>query len=145
MLPAMYAFGWPFRIATALMGLGFFLGMFVQYHDPAPVPRVAFYGAAAILALVSAIRTLPPRISAGLGSMAFIWAVSLAPEVLGRQQLAQALVDDRLLSPETEASRHFVGLIAIALWMGVTTARSLRRRRSIEQPQTGPVLAGEHA
>lgn len=124
----MYSFGWPFRIASALMGLTFFLAVFLQYHDPAPVPRVAFYGAAAILALLSAIRPLPARVPGVLGGLAFIWAVALTPDVLGGQQLAHALLDGDLLAPETQASRHFVGLVAIALWMAATAARSLRRR-----------------
>ena len=70
------------RVAFAAFAVLFALSVAVQYNDPDPLPWMALYGCAAVVAgLAAAKRSM--LVPAGVvGLVALVWALTLAPSRL---------------------------------------------------------------
>ncbi len=119
------------RVASAVWALVFFASAVVQYNDPDPIQWMAVYGAAAVISAIAVFR--PGRPAWGwpalVAAVAFAWAFSIVPRVVGKIGLADLFATMKAGTPAIEESREAIGLAMVATWM-VVLALSSRRRSS---------------
>jgi hypothetical protein len=119
---------WPLRVAAGLVGVLFVLFAALQLNDPDPEVWATFYGAAALVCFAAASgHSWPPLTGLfGLGSLAF------ALPLLGalRHTSWGDLFDfASMKTVATEESREALGLVFVAIWMGVLWWVSRRARK----------------
>ena len=111
------------RAADALMLVLFTFGAVVQVNDPDPARWIAAYALAAAACLLSLLRRLHWTLPAMLGAVALVWAVTLAPGVVGRVPFAEMFGAWEMRNVGIEESREMYGLLIIAAWMGLLAMR----------------------
>lgn len=112
-----------FRIANVVMAVLFAISAAVQYNDPDPLQWMALYGAATLACLAALRRRPDPWVPAAIAVVALVWALSLAPSVLG---VLPARDIFQLRSAAGEEGREMYGLLIVAVWM---TLLALTARR----------------
>jgi hypothetical protein len=112
---------------NCLMAALFVFSVVVQYNDPDPLRWMAVYGAAA-LACVLAIfgRGYWPLVAA-LGLVALVWALTLAPAVVGKVRFGELFESFEMKDERVEVAREMGGLLIVAFWMAVLTVAFWRR------------------
>ena len=111
----------------------FLFGAVVQLNDPDPWLWVGIYLAAS-LATVASVRW-PAQIILPVivGTVAIIWAVTLAPAVVARVPFLEMFSAWEMQNVGIEQSREMYGLLVIALWMFVLAWRGSKSKRSSQQ------------
>lgn len=118
--------GWT--VANIIAALLFAASVAVQINDPDPLPWVAIYGGAAIIALLECVRRVRPVFPALLSLTALGWAASIAPRVIGKVPFAEMFDAFEMKNVGVEESREMYGLLLVALWMAVVAFAGRRRR-----------------
>jgi hypothetical protein len=114
------------RIADALLFLMFLLSVVVQFNDPDPIRWAAIYGAAALVCLLSLmgrVRKWQPLV---VGAIALVWALTIAPRVVGRVDPQSMFSAWEMKSEGIEESREMYGLLIVAFWMALVAVRAER-------------------
>jgi hypothetical protein len=106
------------RAVNAVMFLLFLLAVAVQYNDPDPLRWMTVYGLAALGCLLAIFGRLPRAGAALLAAAALVWALLLAPRVVGRQSL------------NSEEGREMMGLLIVVFWMTLLFFRARPREAS---------------
>jgi hypothetical protein len=115
-----------FRPLNWLMAALFAFAVVVQLNDPDPAIWIAVYGAAALVAAMTARKGQPPRVAAGLvGVVALAWGTWLALGIPAGNVYARMFDAWEMTSAPIEEARETIGLFIVAAWMGVL---GLRRR-----------------
>ena len=104
---------------NGIMLLAFLASVAVQYNDPDPMRWVAIYGAAALACARAATGRIGWFFPALVGGAAIVWAVSLAPGVLGHVGFGELFQAFEMKDVRVEVGREFGGLLIIAGWMAV--------------------------
>jgi hypothetical protein len=114
------------RYANIVMAVLFLLSAAVQYNDPDPIQWMAIYGVSAA-ACVAAVRgSLPRPYPAAVAIVALVWALSLAPSVVGVMPARDIF---QLRSGAGEEGREMYGLLIVTAWMTLLAFTAHRRRR----------------
>jgi hypothetical protein len=119
--------GRSWLIADTVMLLLFAFSVVVQFNDPDRLRWAAIYAAAALACLLSVARRLPWGLPALIGTAAILWAVSLAPDVVGRVPFLDMFGAFEMKDEGIEVSREMYGLVLVATWMAILTWRAVRR------------------
>jgi hypothetical protein len=115
------------QAANVAMFFVFLAFVAVQYNDPDPYLWMPMYGAAA-LACWLRWRSRSHRGIAGLlGIVALVWALFLAPDVVGRVSFSEMFSSFRMISQLVEEEREMFGLLIVAGWMGILLLASRRK------------------
>lgn len=120
--------GW--RIADALFLVMFLFSVIVQFNDPDPLAWVAIYGLAAVACALSLLGRLRAWFPAVVGALALLWAINIAPRVVGRVPFLEMFGAFEMKDLGVEESREMYGLLLIALWMAILFVRNRVTRRS---------------
>lgn len=115
-----------------VMAASFLFSVIVQFNDPDPVWWMAIYGcacAACVLAILGRNRWFFP---AAIGLIALVWALSLAPEVVGNVRFGEMFEAFEMKDQRVEVAREAGGLLIIAFWMAVLVFHGLRRKSGAE-------------
>ncbi|MGD8279188.1 MAG: transmembrane 220 family protein [Gemmatimonadota bacterium] len=107
------------RAANGLMLLAFLASVAVQYNDPDPLRWVVIYGAAALACARAVTGRSGWILPALVGAAALVWALSLAPGVLGRVGFGELFEAFEMKDVRVEVGREFGGLMIIVGWMAV--------------------------
>lgn len=120
-----------FRAINAAMAALFVFGAAVQYNDPDPLRWMSMYLAAAVVALMAAVRSRS-SVTAPLlpGIVALVWAVVTASEGPPLDLYARMFEAWEMRSSEVEEAREASGLLIIAFWMAVVAAHAWKQRCS---------------
>ncbi len=110
-----------FSILNALMLAAFGMSVLVQYNDPDPLPWMSIYGAAAGAVLWRMRGSLPRGIPLAVGLIALLWAVTVAPDVIGKVGFSEIFASYEMKTAAVEKAREMGGLLIVAVWMGVLT------------------------
>ncbi|MEP7337447.1 MAG: transmembrane 220 family protein [Acidobacteriota bacterium] len=113
---------------NCLMTAAFLFSVAVQYNDPDPLHWMAIYGAAAIACILTFKRGGWWPLPAAIGLIALLWALSYAPQVIGKVRFGELFEAFEMKDERVEVAREMGGLLIIAFWMAVLTVVSLRRR-----------------
>jgi hypothetical protein len=100
----------------------------VQINDPDPLPWMAVYGGAALIALLECIRPVRPIFPALLSVTALGWAATIAPRVIGKVPFAEMFGAFEMKDVRVEESREMYGLLLVAFWMAAVAMVAWRRR-----------------
>ena len=119
--------GWT--VANVVAALLFAASVVVQVNDPDPLPWMAIYGGAAIIALLECTRQVRPVFPALLSVTALGWAATIAPRVIGRVPFAEMFGAFEMKNVGVEESREMYGLLLVALWMAAVALAGWRRRK----------------
>jgi hypothetical protein len=111
------------KVIALLLALLFLFGLAVQYNDPDPLPWMAMYAAAALACILAAVGRLPRWLPAMVTLVAAVWAVALAPGVIGRVNPLEMFEEFEMKSPQIEQAREMFGLLIIAVVMLALLAR----------------------
>jgi len=118
------------RILNLLMAALFLFGAAVQFNDPDSAVWIVTYlvaaGACAFAHRNPASWTVPAVVAAAC----VIWAIMLAPSVLGRVPFGSMFGAWEMQNVGIEQSREMYGLLIIAAWMVVLAVRGYRHSRS---------------
>jgi len=110
-----------------LMTACFLFSVIVQYNDPDPLPWMVIYGLAAAACVLAILDrgswVFPPAV----GAVTLVWAITLAPGVLGRVGFSELFEAFEMKDARVEVAREMGGLLIVAFWMSVLTVRKLRR------------------
>ena len=117
--------GWT--VANVVAAVLFAASVAVQLNDPDPLPWMAIYGGAVIIALLEIIRRVRPVFPALLSVTALAWAATIAPRVIGRVPLAEMFGAFEMKNAGVEESREMYGLLLVALWMAAVAIAAWRR------------------
>jgi hypothetical protein len=116
------------RVADAVFLLLFAFSVVVQVNDPDPLRWIAIYGAAAIACLVG--KQFHWTVPVAIGLVALAWAITIAPNVLGRVPFREMFREFEMKSAGVEESREMYGLLLVAGWMAVLAHRAFWRRQA---------------
>ena len=115
------------RVADGIFLLLFAFSVVVQVNDPDPLRWIAIYAAAAVACLVGSRLHWTAPVAIGLVALA--WAVTLAPNVIGRVPFREMFQEFEMKNRGVEESREMYGLLLIAGWMAVLGHRAFWRGR----------------
>jgi len=107
------------RVLNGIMLLAFLASVAVQYNDPDPIGWVAIYGAAALACARAVTGRSGWILPALVGAAALVWALSLAPGVLGQVGFGELFEAFEMKDVRVEIGREFGGLMIIVGWMAV--------------------------
>jgi hypothetical protein len=120
--------------ANGLMAIAFLFSILVQLNDPDPFRWIAVYALALIACGLELLDRSHWSLPAAAGLIAGIWAVSLAPLVLGHVPFFAMFGDWEMHDVGIERSREMYGLLGIVIWMAVLVMAAARRRAAREDP-----------
>jgi hypothetical protein len=115
-------------VANLIAAVMFAASVAVQINDPDPLPWMAIYGGAAIIAALECTRRVRPVFPALLSVTALGWAATLAPRVIGRVPFADMFGAFEMENVGIEESREMYGLLVVGLWMAAVALAGWRRR-----------------
>ena len=113
--------------ANGLMLLMFVFSVIVQYNDPDPWLWMLVYGVAAVVCARELMGKTRWEAAAAVGIIAFIWAGTISPRVIGVVPFASMFEEFEMKNAQVEESREMYGLLLITLWM-LAVAFVARRR-----------------
>ena len=115
-------------IANAVMLLAFVFSVIVQFNDPDPFTWVLIYGAAAVVCAFELRRLVHPLVPTGIAVAAVVWALTIAPRVVGKVRFSAMFAEFEMANIGVEESREMYGLVIVALWMSAVAVAAWRRR-----------------
>jgi hypothetical protein len=104
----------------------FLIAAALQYNDPDPIQWMAIYGLAALACLLALAGRLPRPVPGLIGLAALVWALALAPAVVGRVSLGELFESYTMKSQSVEEAREMGGLLVVTAWMAVLALRRAR-------------------
>src|SRR5262245_6545764 len=116
------------KILNYVMTACFLFSVIVQYNDPDPVRWMLIYGLAAVacgLAIAGRLNWMFPAL---VGIVALAWAMTLAPNVIGKVAFGELFEAFEMKDERVEVAREFGGLLIVTFWMAALVFQSLRRR-----------------
>ncbi|MEO6726888.1 MAG: transmembrane 220 family protein [Blastocatellia bacterium] len=116
------------KILNYVMTAAFLFSVAVQYNDPDPLRWMAIYGAAAAACVMAIQRRGEWLLPAAIGAIALVWALSYAPQVIGKVRFGELFEAFEMKDARVEVAREMGGLLIVTVWMAVLTVVSLRRR-----------------
>ncbi len=116
-----------FRLLSALAIALFCLASAVQWNDPDPLRWAALYAAAAVVTARVVWGGMGAVIPAALGAIALVWAVALLPAAM-RSSFPELFRTWQMMGPAVEVGREALGLLIVAVWMGVLFRQSRARK-----------------
>jgi hypothetical protein len=116
------------RILDWIFGALFLLGAIVQYNDPDPLRWMLIYLAAATSCVLAALGRVHWSFPAAVALGALLWAVTLAPQVLGSVEASELIGAWEMKDARIEVGREMYGLLIIAAWMSLIVVVELRGR-----------------
>ena len=122
-----------FGVANRIMAVLFLISAIIQFNDPDPLRWAAVYGAAGFACLAAGRFRYSWPLPAGVGLVAFAWAVSLSP-ILPNLKLGDLARTMHAGTPSIELGREFLGLLIVLGWMVFLVVVSLR---SLPRPRAG--------
>lgn len=112
------------NVLNFLMTAFFAAAVGVQYGHPTSVLGMVIYGAAGIACVLTIrnteIKLLPPVV----GVIALAWALTFAPDVVGKVRLDEVFRLSEMERNGVGAAREIVGLLMVTVWMVVLTIAS---------------------
>jgi hypothetical protein len=120
----------PFKILNYFMLVVYLYMVVVQYNDPDTLLWVSIYGIAAIICFLASRDRLHWGISAIMAGVALVWALTLAPDVIGKVSFSELFGNLYMKTLAIEQAREMGGLLIVAGWMIVLTL-SVRRQEMI--------------
>lgn len=124
--------------ADVVMLLAFVFSVLVQVNDPDPLVWMTVYGLAAVACGLSIARRGHWTFPAAVAVATVIWAVTIAPRVVGRVPFLDMFGAFEMADAGIEESREMYGMLLVAAWMTVLSVRRARRRRAEPEPQGSP-------
>jgi hypothetical protein len=115
--------------ANALLLLAFAFSVVVQFNDPDPAIWMTIYALAAVACALELAGRGHIVLPALVGVLAAVWAVAIAPHVLGKVPFLAMFGAWEMKDVGIEESREMYGLLIVATWMAVLTIAAVRRRR----------------
>jgi hypothetical protein len=115
--------------ANAIMLLMFAFSVVVQVNDPDPLVWMTVYGAAAVVCGLELRRRTPWWAACGVGVVALVWAVTIAPRVVGVVPFTSMFAEFEMKDAGVEEAREMYGLLLVAAWMLAIEVAVIRRRR----------------
>jgi hypothetical protein len=115
------------RAFCAVMALMFVFSVVVQYNDPDPVRWMTIYGLAALSCLWGLRGPVPWPAPAVVGVASLVWALTLAPTVLGHVRFGEMFESFEMHEVRVEQGREMGGLLIVTAAMVVLLV--LHRRR----------------
>ena len=116
-------------ILNYVMTACFVFSVVVQFNDPDPLRWMAIYGAAATACVFALRRRGAWRLPAAIGTVASVWAATIAPRVLGQVAFGELFEAFEMKDLRVEEARECGGLLIVAVWMAVLVGSALYRRR----------------
>ena len=116
-----------FKVVNWAMLAAFIFSVVVQYNDPDPVRWMLIYGLAALACILELRGRLKLYLPAAVGAIAFGWAVSLAPHVIGKTTFGEMFQSFEMINTVVEEAREMGGLLIAAGWMAVLVVVSKRK------------------
>lgn len=116
-----------FKVVNWAMLAAFIFSVVVQYNDPDPVRWMLIYGLAALACILELRGRLKWYLPAAVGAIAFGWAVSLAPHVIGKTTFGEMFQSFEMINTVVEEAREMGGLLIAAGWMAVLVVVSKRK------------------
>lgn len=121
---------WWIRGPSVFWALSFVVFAYLQLNDPDPIQWTAIYLAAAGVSAMAAKGRVPFQAPLVVGAIAFVWAMTLVPHVVGHKSFIDNMqLGEGMRDPLTEESRELGGLLIVDAWMTVVLAASLLMRR----------------
>lgn len=125
-------------IANGVMSLLFAFAVVVQVNDPDPFAWMAIYGLACIACVLALLRRGHWLVPASVAAAAILWAVTIAPRVLGRVPFLDMFNEFEMRDTGIEESREMYGLLMIAAWMTVLALSAHRRAGRLREDPVDP-------
>src|SRR5262249_42250242 len=110
-----------------VMAACFLFSVVVQYNDPDPIVWMLIYGLAGLACALAIAGRLNWIFPAAIGVAALAWALTLAPNVIGKVAFGELFEAFEMKDERVEVAREFGGLLIVAFWMAALTAQSLRK------------------
>ncbi len=114
------------KYVNYVMILAFLFSVIVQYNDPDPLLWMLIYGAAMIACVLYTLGKLPSFLPIMITSIALVWALSLAAQVIGKVGFSELFQAFEMKDERVEVGREFGGLLIIFFWMSVLTIARFR-------------------
>jgi len=114
-------------ILNPWMSVIFAICVALQWNDPDPYLWMPMYGAAMVACILASLSRLRPWMSATVGIVALVWAITIAPDVFGHASFGDMFQSMKASNPSIEASREMYGLLIVVLWMGLLTLGARRK------------------
>jgi hypothetical protein len=121
------------KILNYVMTACFLFSVIVQYNDPDPIVWMLIYGLAAVACVLAIAGRLNWMFPAAVGIVALAWALTLAPNVIGKVAFSELFEAFEMKDERVEVAREFGGLLIVAFWMAALVLLSLRRKRHEER------------
>jgi hypothetical protein len=118
------------KILNYVMAAAFLFSVIVQYNDPDPLIWMLVYGLAGAACVLAILRRSNWIFPAAIGLVTLVWALTLAPAVIGKVAFGELFEAFEMKDQRVEAAREFGGLLIIAFWMAVLVFDALRRKRA---------------
>src|SRR5881394_3109931 len=125
------------KVLNYLMTAAFLFSVAVQYNDPDPVRWMAIYGAAAVVCVLAIMGRERWPLPAAIGLIALIWALTLAPDVIGKVRFGELFEAFEMKDERVEVAREMGGLLIVAFWMAVATVVFWRQRAAAKSRVAG--------
>lgn len=121
------------KVCNVVMALLFLVAVVVQYNDPDPVQWMAIYGAALVCCVLSVVEKLPWQFSSAVTLIAFLWAGTLAPHVIGHTTWAEMTAEWHMTvgGNAVEEGREMGGLLIVGVWCAFLTVLGRARQLSV--------------
>ena len=116
------------KYVNYVMILAFLFSVIVQYNDPDPLLWMLIYGAAMIACVLYALGKLPSFLPIMITSIALVWTLSLATQVIGKVGFSELFQAFEMKDERVEVGREFGGLLIITVWMSVLSAVRFRQQ-----------------
>jgi hypothetical protein len=105
------------KILNYVMAACFLFSVIVQYNDPDPIVWMLIYGLAAVACGFAIAGRLNWMFPALVGIVALAWALTLAPNVIGKVAFSELFEAFEMKDERVEVAREFGGLLIVAFWM----------------------------
>jgi hypothetical protein len=117
------------KILNYVMTACFLFSAVVQYNDPDPLVWMLIYSLSAVACGLAIAGRLNWMFPAAIGITALAWAMTLAPNVIGKVAFGELFESFEMKDERVEVAREFGGLLIVAFWMAALVFQSLRRKK----------------
>jgi hypothetical protein len=125
------------KILNYVMAACFLFSAIVQYNDPDPIVWMLIYGLACVACALAIAGRLNWTFPAAIGLAALAWALTLAPNVIGKVSFGELFAAFEMKDERIEVAREFGGLLIIVFWM---TALVLNQRNIARVNKRRPLI-----
>ncbi len=119
-----------FKVLNLLVAVLFFVSAGLQWNDPDPLRWIVVYSLAGLACLLTGRVDFGWVLAALVLMVCFIWALTLAPNVIPQFNLSALFQTMKADTPLVEESREMLGLLIISGWMVYLLILHWRQRSS---------------